>query len=101
MPELRREALFAARPRRGSRLAFGLLAAFAVTFGLVALILPALLTASLLVRGISEGYPSWILLGGLAGALWTLLLVVTLRRASGRAKPPPADDPPPSAPARG
>jgi type II secretory pathway component PulK len=42
----------------------------------------AFLAYSLISRGLLEGRASWVALGGLAGAVWILAMVVALRRPS-------------------
>lgn len=73
---------------------------FAVLFGIAALAVPALIAGGLIVRGVGEGYPSWIVLGGLTGALWSAMFVGTVRRARPtraatptRSAGPPTPDP--------
>jgi hypothetical protein len=91
MSKLKREAA-PARRRSGARLVFLWLAGiFAVVFGLAALALPMLVSGGLLVRGVAEGHPSWIILGGLVGSMWSLMLVGTVRKATA-ARPTRADD---------
>ena len=76
-----------------------LVGGFAVIFGLAALAVPAVIAGGLIVRGIGEGHPSWVVLGGLTGALWSAMCVGTLRRSS--ATRTRSGGPPPSDPARG
>jgi hypothetical protein len=93
-PTLVREAA-PARRRSGARLLLlWLTGIFAVCFGLAALALPALVSGGLLVRGFAEGHPSWIVLGGLVGGMWSLMLVGTVRKATA-ARPTRADAPQP------
>ena len=101
MSELKREA----RTPRGNLGRVTLLwlgASFAVVFGLAALAIPALISGSLIMRGVCEGHPSWIVLGGVAGGMWSMMLLGTIRRAGvsrGDARPARSDAPPGSDPA--
>jgi ABC-type proline/glycine betaine transport system permease subunit len=45
-----------------------------------ALIVPAGLSYSLIVRGVRESHPSWVLLGSLAAVVWFLMLRATARK---------------------
>lgn len=47
-----------------------------------ALVLPAGLSYALVVRGVREHHPSWVVLGGVAAVVWLLMLRATCRRAS-------------------
>lgn len=52
-----------------------------------ALLVPAGLTYSLVVRGIRENHPSWVLLGSVSGVVWILMLRATARKAWREAPP--------------
>ncbi len=112
MRKLTREAHLSREARTSPRAVVWVVSALAVLFALVALAVPALLSAALLVRGVGEGFPSWVALGVLSGGLWSLMLVSTLRRtgatrgahpppgSASAATPPRSDAPPASDPAR-
>lgn len=48
--------------------------------GLAAIAIPPVLAAALIFRGAHDGLPSWIVLGGLSGAIYLLLVVSLARR---------------------
>lgn len=45
-----------------------------------ALLVPAGLAYGLVVRGIRENHPSWVLLGSVSGVVWVLMLRATARK---------------------
>lgn len=95
MAELKRETEppETARARGGlAWIAYG----FAVVFALVAVALPALLAGGLVVSGVQGGSPSWIVLGGLTGALWSAMCFGTIARGRGGEATPPRSDGPPA-----
>lgn len=85
----------AAGPQAGTARAVSrarLVAALAMSVPLLlmtiaALVLPAALTYGLVVRGISESHPSWVLLGSVSGVVWLLMLRATARKARRKAPP--------------
>ena len=98
MPELTREAQQPSKPSRSALWWLG--GGFAVLFGLAVLAVPALVCAGLLVRGVGEGHPSWVALGVTVGAMWSMMLVGTMRKTRSP-KSARSDAPPPPDPARG
>lgn len=64
----------------------GLLALPVLALGIGALVLPPGISFALVRRGLAEGRTSWLVLGVLTGALWLLLLAVSIRRVI-RAQP--------------
>ena len=59
-------------------------------FGLLAGIGGPIVLYQLLVRGVREGRPSWVVLGVLCGVPWLLVVYVGIKRAFARKPTPPS-----------
>jgi hypothetical protein len=70
--------------RRAHPLAIGAVALPLLLLTAAAVLLPPAFVYSLIGRGVAEGHPGWVVLGGLGGAAWLfggyLALIKPLRR---------------------
>ena len=62
----------------------GLVALPLAALGVGALVLPPGIAYALIVRGLERSKMLWVILGGVTGAIWLFLLVVTSRRLFAR-----------------
>lgn len=102
MPKLTRETARAAGLRRSRGAFLAIAAGVAVLLATAAVAVPALVSGGLIVRGVADGHPSWIALGGLSGALWSGMCLGTVRGRGAKrsATPPQSAGRQPSDPAR-
>lgn len=81
MSELNERPAIPGSSASGGRIAAAVVMALPLlVMAAAALALPAGLAYSLIVRGVGEGHPSWVALGGITGGIWLLMLRATARK---------------------
>ena len=81
MSELNEHPATAGSGTSGGRIAATVVMALPLlAMALAAVALPPGLAYSLVMRGVGEGHPSWVALGGITGGIWLLMLRATARK---------------------